>query len=109
MWGGDVMKGTWDYYNDYYSPGPQTESGVYSTEYFRENLREIMIRLDLTQAEAAKRCELSQALIQKWLAGESEPSLYSFTKLCSGLGIEPNWLLSKHELIKRKGKTNDKA
>ena len=104
------MKTNWDGYRDYYSPGPQTEAGVYSTEPFRENLRQI--RLDLTQAEAAKRCELSQALIQKWLAGESEPSLYSFTKLCSGLGIEPNWLLSKHELIKlikRKGKTNDKA
>ena len=94
------MKMTWDGYRDYYHPGPQTEPDVYRSEYFRENLRNIMDRMDLTQGEAAKRCGMSQALVQKWLAGETEPSLYSFTRVCAGLGIEPNWLLSEHNKLK---------
>ena len=94
------MKTNWDGYRDYYHPGPQTEPDVYSTEPFRENLRNIMEKLNLSQEKAAKKCGLSQALFQKWLAGETEPSLNSFTKICSGFGISPNWLLSEHKKLK---------
>ena len=100
MWDGDCVKTNWDGYRDYYHPGPQTEPDVYRSEYFRENLKNIMERLQLTQAETAKRCGISQALLWNWLAGKSEPTLYSFTQVCAGLGIEPNWLLSEHTKLK---------
>lgn len=100
MWDGDCMKTNWDGYRDYYHPGPQTEPDVYRSECFRENLKNIMDRLNLTQAETAAKCGLSQALIWNWLEDKSEPSLYSFTQVCAGLGIEPNWLLSEHKPIK---------
>ena len=102
------MKGI-DRYYDNYSPGPYAPAGVYRSEYFRENLAELLRSRDMTQAEAARRCDIEPAVINYWLTGRSEPNIYNFTKLCSGLEVEPNWLLSKHELINRRKKTNDKA
>ena len=100
MWGGDGMKTNWDGYRDYYHPGPQTEPDVYRSEFFRENLVSIMERMNLTQAETAKRCGVTPPQLWNWVQGKSEPSLYSFTQVCAGLGIEPNWLLSEHKKLK---------
>lgn len=94
------MKGTWDYYNDYYSPGPSAAPDTYSAEYFRENLEALLEMKNLKQAQAAEMCDLTPPMLWNWLTGKSEPNLYSFTRLCAGLGIEPNWMLSKHERIK---------
>jgi len=98
------MKGVDRYYDDY-NPGPHAAAGIYQADYFRENLQELLKLKNMTQAEAAKRCDMSQAVLWNYLEGKSEPGLYNFTRLCEGLEVEPNWLLAKHEPI-RKGRSD---
>ena len=98
------MKGMDRYYDDY-NPGPYSAAGVYNSENFRVNLAEFLKLKNLTQAEAARCCDIEPQMINYWLTGRSEPNLFNFTKLCSGLEVEPNWLLAKHEPI-RKGRSD---
>ena len=55
----------------------------------------------LTPADVARKCGFSPPMVYNWLAGNSEPSLYSLARICEGLEIEPNWLLAKHIPIKK--------
>lgn len=100
------MKGV-DRYFDNYNPGPQAAPGTYSADHFRENLLELLRLKDMTQADAAEKCGVTAPVINNWIMGRNEPNLYGFARLCEGLEIEPNWLLSKHEKIRRSkgGKT----
>lgn len=93
-----------DYFVSFYSPGPDAAPGTYSADHFRENLEELLERLNLTQAEAAKKCDVTPAVMWTWIAGKCEPNLYSFVRICAGLGVEPNWLLAKHIPIKKNKK-----
>lgn len=95
------MKGVDRYYDDY-NPGPHAAAGVYDTNNFRENLNELLRLKNLTQEEAAEKCIIPLAKISQWATGVSLPDLSDFVQLCSGLQGEPNWLLSKHEPIKKR-------
>ena len=94
------MKGTWDYYSDYYTPGPAAAPGTYSAENFARNMEALLEMKEMTQAEASKICGISQPAFSSWLQGICTPNVYSFALICDRLGIEPNWMLSKHERIK---------
>lgn len=101
------MKGVNRYFDDY-NPGPYATPGTYSADNFRENLAELLRVKDMTQDEAARRCGVTPPVLNNWMKGKNEPNLHSFARLCAGLEIEPNWMLAKHELIKRqKGRTKD--
>lgn len=89
-------------YDENYNPSYFAATGVYSADNFRENLLELMRMKQLTQAQTAKLCDLSPTQLWNWIEGKSEPSLYSFTRVCEGLEIEPNWLLAKHEPIRKR-------
>lgn len=100
------MKGV-DRYFDNYNPCPDAAPGTYRAEYFLPNLEHLMEIKGLKQADVAHKCGLTPPMVYNWLAGKSEPSLYSFTRVCEGLEIEPNWLLAKHTQIKRKKDANE--
>lgn len=89
-----------DYYGEFYRPGPQAVAGTYSADNFLPNFKKLMEMKGLTQADVAHKCGLTPPMVYNWLAGNSEPSLYSLARICEGLEIEPNWLLSKHEYLK---------
>ena len=92
-------------YDENYNLSHYAPAGVYSADNFRENLAELLRVREMTQEEAARRCGVTPPVLNNWLQGRNEPSLYSFTCLCAGLEIEPNWLLAKHEPI-RKGRSD---
>ena len=102
------MKGVDRYYDDY-NPGPYAAAGIYDTNNFRENLKELLRLNNLTQEEAAEKCIIPLAKISQWVTGVSLPDLTDFVQICTGLQGEPNWLLARHELIKRRKRQHDKA
>ena len=94
------MKGV-DRYFDNYNPGHYAPEGTYDTNNFSKNLEELLRLKNLTQEEAAEKCIIPLAKISQWATGVSLPDLPDFVQLCSGLHGEPNWLLAKHEPIRR--------
>ena len=88
-------------YDDSYNPSHFAPAGVYSADNFRENLEELLRQKNLTQAAAAELCGVDPPMISYWLNGKQLPSLPTFARICAGLEIEPNWLLAKHEPIRR--------
>ncbi len=102
------MKGV-DRYFDNYNPGHYAPEGTYDTNNFSKNLEELLRLKNLTQEEAAEKCVIPLSKINEWATGLSLPDLIDFVQICTGLQGEPNWLLAKHELIKKRKRQHDKA
>ena len=90
-------------YDENYNPSHFAPAGTYSADNFRENLAELLRMREMTQEEAAGRCDVTTPVFNNWMQGKYEPNLYSFTRSCAGLEIEPNGLLAKHEPIRKRG------
>ena len=58
-----------------------------------ERLRERGRELGLADAEIARRCGLSQARYQHYVAGRRAPDFATFVRICKILGVTPNHLL----------------
>jgi len=62
-------------------------------EIFAQRLRERAAQLGISNAEAARRCELEERRYAHYVAGRREPDLSTLVKIAGVLGTTPNWLL----------------
>ncbi|MGE0766379.1 MAG: helix-turn-helix domain-containing protein [Hyphomicrobiaceae bacterium] len=60
---------------------------------FAANLRKRIADLGLTQAEAARRCDLENRRFHHYLVGDREPNLSTLMRICEVLGTTPDALL----------------
>lgn len=60
---------------------------------FAENLRQRISDLGLTQAEAARRCDLENRRFHHYIVGDREPDLGTLVRIATVLGTTPNELL----------------
>jgi transcriptional regulator with XRE-family HTH domain len=63
-------------------------------EIFAENLRKRINDLGLTQAEAARRCDLENRRFHHYVVGDRQPDLATLVKIATVLGTTPDALLS---------------
>lgn len=62
-----------------------------------QNLKEIAKRLGISNAEAARRCDLEERRYAHYVAGRREPDLATLVKIAERLGTTPNALLGVEE------------
>jgi len=62
-------------------------------EIFAQRLKERAAQLGISNAEAARRCELEERRYAHYVAGRREPDLSTLVKIAAVLGTTPNWLL----------------
>lgn len=60
---------------------------------FAENLRKRINDLGLTQAEAARRCDLENRRFHHYVIGDREPDLRTLVRIATVLGTTPDELL----------------
>lgn len=60
---------------------------------FANNLRKRIADLGLTQAEAARRCDLENRRFHHYLQGDREPNLTTLVRIAEKLGTSPDALL----------------
>ena len=60
---------------------------------FARKLKERADQLGISNAEAARRCELDERRYGHYASGRREPDLATLTKIARALGTTPNWLL----------------
>ena len=60
---------------------------------FGKHLKKLRIKADLTGAELARRCFVERHHIIRLERGETNPTLYTLTKLCDALKISLDELL----------------
>jgi transcriptional regulator with XRE-family HTH domain len=63
------------------------------TENIGKNLKEIIVFLDITQVEAAKRCNMTPAAISQIINGERIPSVDSVYSILKAFNIKFERLL----------------
>lgn len=70
-------------------------------ERFARNLRERADELQLSHAEIARRCGLTERRFGHYVTGQREPDLATLVKICSTLGTTPNVLLGVEAAAKK--------
>lgn len=60
---------------------------------FAARLFNVLVDLEITQAEAAARCGLDQTFISALVNARRWPSIPNLIRLCDGLGTNPSALL----------------
>lgn len=66
---------------------------------FKEKLKELRMKENLTQAELAERIFVSRSAVAKWEQGRGLPSLESLELLCKTFNVSEDELLDKREPI----------
>jgi transcriptional regulator with XRE-family HTH domain len=74
---------------------------------FVRNVRERAQELQLSHAEVARRCGLTERRFGHYVAGTREPDLATFLKICTVLDTTPNALLGVDDTKRRKGEVAD--
>lgn len=62
---------------------------------FRQNVRDRMVRLDLTQVELAKRMHITQGQVAQYLNGYRTPGLEVLDNFAKALDITPDCLIRR--------------
>jgi len=62
-------------------------------EIFAQRLRERAAQLGISNAEAARRCELDERRYGHYTSNRREPDLATLVRIAKSLGTTPNWLL----------------
>lgn len=75
------------------------DAEMYSVEYFRENLKELLSHKKIKQYQFAEMLDLAPSNVNSWLSGCREPSMYSFLRICNVLNVSPDWLLRKNKFV----------
>lgn len=60
---------------------------------FARKLKERAEQLGISNAEAARRCDLDERRYAHYVSGRREPDLATLVKIAQKLGTTPNWLL----------------
>lgn len=60
---------------------------------FARKLKERAEQLSISNAEAARRCELDERRYAHYASGRREPDLATLVRIAQKLGTTPNWLL----------------
>ncbi len=60
---------------------------------FKENLKELLINSNLSQAKLAKEIDVSQRAVSKWLIGQAEPTATNIYKLALFFDVSSDFLL----------------
>lgn len=60
---------------------------------FARKLKERAEQLGISNAEAARRCDLDERRYAHYVSGRREPDLATLVKISQKLGTTPNWLL----------------
>lgn len=60
---------------------------------FARKLKERAEQLGISNAEAARRCDLDERRYAHYVSGRREPDLATLVKIAQTLGTTPNWLL----------------
>lgn len=60
---------------------------------FAKKLKERAEQLGISNAEAARRCDLDERRYAHYASGRREPDLATLVKIAQRLGTTPNWLL----------------
>ncbi|MBR5192580.1 MAG: helix-turn-helix transcriptional regulator [Clostridia bacterium] len=60
---------------------------------FKENLKELLINSNLSQAKLAKEIDVSQRAVSKWLIGQAEPTATNIFKLAMFFDVSSDFLL----------------
>jgi len=74
---------------------------VRALENFRENLREALEYLDVTQESLAEHSDLSRPYINRILAGKQEPSLPTCDQICDAIKIPLAKMLDENAVFRR--------
>lgn len=74
---------------------------VKAAKHFRENLREALKVLDVTQDELAIKAEFSRPYINRVLAGRQDPSLPTCDSIADALGIPLAEMLAESAVFRR--------
>ena len=77
----------------------ENDTEMYSIEYFRENLKELLSHKKIKQYQFAEMLDIAPPNVNSWLAGGREPSMYSFLRICNALNVSPDWLLRKNKFV----------
>lgn len=76
-------------------------------ESFARAVRERARRLELSHAEVARRCGLSERRFAHYAVGKREPDLATLVKIATALETTPNVLLGVENAAKRTGQDAD--
>jgi transcriptional regulator with XRE-family HTH domain len=74
---------------------------------FARQLRERAKELELSHAEIARRCGLTERRFAHYAAGAREPDLATLVRICTALQTTPDALLGVGQLAKRTGEDED--
>ena len=66
---------------------------------FKDSLKKIRIRNNLSQIELAEKLNVKQYVISSWEIGRSEPSINQIVKLSNIFKVPTDYLLDKDEII----------
>ena len=72
---------------------------VYSAEFFRDNLKELLAHRHIRQKDLAAMMDVAPPIINNWLVGRCEPTMYSFIRLCNALNVTPDWFLRENKFV----------
>lgn len=72
---------------------------MYCSEYFQENLKELLYKKRIKQKEFAKMLDVAPPIVNNWLSGRCDPTLYSLMRICNALNVSPDWLLRKNKFV----------
>ena len=60
---------------------------------FKENLKELLLQSNLSQAKLAKEIGVSQRAVSKWLIGQTEPTATNLFKIALFFDVSLDFLL----------------
>ena len=60
---------------------------------FKENLKELLLQYNMSQARLAKEIGVSQRAVSKWLIGQAEPTATNLFKIAIYFDISLDFLL----------------
>ncbi|EHN59065.1 helix-turn-helix domain-containing protein [Oenococcus kitaharae] len=70
----------------------------YTEDLFRKNLFDAVVESNLSNAEIARRIDVSRSTITKWLKGVSSPTQSKIIHIARTLNKEPSWFFIDHSV-----------